>query len=347
MQQAPDWQAVPMRSVRLWQEALGGWFELLRDAAIDPLRIVGARSAAGIVARWPQLADLMQAGWLRQETWSDAATLDGASAWAANGRDKAEWVDRWLVPELMWGLCRSVGPQQDSDVARAVATLLAVDSYRPIVDPLLSPDALLDGPGCHVRPHWAAWLAAGRSLAVEHGLEPLLAAYVDQARPQLSWQDVVASAILPAPAAQAAATEPLASVSGGLDEQEAAWIEDMVLACLWRRRLQQRDGGGQATRATLWRDGAVHIDLLKGVLRTQGGGGLVRSAEGGWVDAGLPPLPLPPRPCALARRAGWAQATLQWQAPDDTDELIDTVFALLAGELEPIEVEGEGFVLRP
>lgn len=327
--------------------AIDGLFDLLRSADLDPRHILGARNPTGLLERHRTLGDWLVQGIVRDDEIAHASHLGRWSHAAARHGGGPDWLDRWLVPELILGLARFPhaqrihGPARDNWMA-AIAALAAVDAYRPLIDASLTPEELLTGPGCHLRPAIAHALPAGRFLAASIGMESLLAAATgaapfDDAIDHLQVEETEALlGLAHAPHATSAAQP--------FGEQDAAWIEDVVLAMVHRRR---SEAGNVRAHLVVPSGGGLTFDLRAAQLRTLGPASrLSEHVSEGWVDAEIAHLPLPAGPCAGLVARGLQRIDLKVEHLDAVDDLFDALFEVFAGEADGEELHGEGFILH-
>ncbi len=320
--------------------ALDGLFDLLRSVDLDPRHALGARNPAGLLERLPTLGD-----WLAH-TPLPAATVAAVAAqcgWASVSQVHAagaDWVDRWLTPELLLAIAHFPHAQQSHPSERgawlqAVAAMTAVDAYRPLVDAGLSPEELEDPAGCHLRPALGRLLPAGRFMAATLGLGAVLAAATgaapfDDALGTLQADEI--DALLLGSHARHAAHAPQP-----FGEQDAAWLEDAVLAMLHRRSLKT---GLPRAEAWIPPGGGLRFDLQQAQLRTLAP---VPTEHTGYLDAAIGHLPLPASACAALVERKLTAIDVHLEHLESLDDLFDVIFEVFDGEGDEAELVGDGF----
>ncbi|MFZ4577671.1 MAG: hypothetical protein ACOYOB_04665 [Myxococcota bacterium] len=325
------------RSCPLLCEAVQGLIALLRECDVDPQACLGTTDPAQLLRGHPNLRDWASAG-LVPVAWLNAAfaELEDESTRLA----PAQVVDLFLVPVLLRGLGRLPHAQNGAhEPAReAVASLLAVDTWRALVSPELAPDAVIEGPGCHTDPRVALGLPAARYLAGRMGFEGL----VQAAAGQVPWLDAVDAAdramvdrLLQAGPWPELQQAPRPKRMG---EQDAAWIEDLLVSsCVRRRRVE----GWPCAVPAIPPGGGLLLDAVAGELRPLGIG--VLAGQGDWLDPVAGPAPLPPVACHALRKAGWDRLEVRLTHLDALEDLTDALLDLCDKPPEPQVLEGDGF----
>lgn len=220
-----------------------------------------------------------------------------------------------------------------------MAAVIAVDAYRPLLDAAQEPAELADG-GSHLRPLLGIRLPAGRFLAARLGFEAVVAAAAGQASliDALSHGDMAeVEALL-----RGQHSADAASSAQPFDEQDAAWLEDMVLALVHRRRHQ---GALVRSAAVPPPGGSLHFDLQLAEVSAAGPApSLAQHVDQGWMDPALLRLPLPAGPCRALVERGWQSLDLHLHDLEDLEEALGAVFDAFDDQIAN-SVAGEGFEL--
>ncbi|MBI5608190.1 MAG: hypothetical protein HY902_04865 [Deltaproteobacteria bacterium] len=248
--------------------ALDGLFDLLRSVDLDPRHALGARSSASLLERLATVGDWLDQTPLSLATVQEVAAQCGWHGLADVPAAGADWVDRWMTPELLLAVSQFPHAQRSHPGERgpwlqAVAALTAVDAYRPLLDASLTPEELDNSPGCHLRPNLGRLLPAARFMAATLGLDAVLAAATgaapfDDALGMLQADEIEALLLGSHAPSAARAPQPFG-------EQDAAWLEDVLLAMLYRRSI-----AGGVPHALTWLPpgGGLRFDLVQAQLRT-------------------------------------------------------------------------------
>lgn len=330
----------------LLTDALEGLFDLVRSADLDPRVVLGAGSAAALIKRSPRLGDWLSEAALTQSPWGAAIDEASLQAWQRSHGDLCGWIDAHLTAELLLAAAGFPHVAQASDGQpsdgwrKAMAAVIALDAYRPLLDAAQEPEALRAG-GSHLRPLLAVWIPAGRFLAARLGFEAVVAAAAGQA-PLIDALDHGDMAEVEAllrgqhDAAAAQAAQPF-------DEQDAAWVEDAILAMVHRRR---RQAGQLRSVQVVPAGGGLRLDLAAAEVATLAPPpSLGQHIAEGWIDPLLGRLPLPAGPCRALFDAGWQQLELRIGEVEELGEALNAVFDAFEGQVED-SVVGEGFELR-
>lgn len=329
----------------LFLDALEGLFELVRAADLDPRAVLGANSPIALVKRNCTVGAWLTQQALLEPAWGQAIDERSLRSWLAEHPDAHGWVDRHLLPDLLLSAAtfphvagRAGSPPGDG-WGRALAAVIAVDAYRPLLDAAQEPTDLVAG-GSHLRPLLGIWLPAGRFLAARVGLEAVVAAAAGQAS--------ILDALTHADIAEVEAllrgqhTPDAASSAQPFDEQDAAWLEDVVLALVHRRRHQ-----GQQLRsaAVVPFGGSLVFDLQLAEVRTSGAApSLAAHLAQGWIDPFLTRLPLPAGSCRGLIERGWQSLELRLRDLEDLEEALGALFDAFDDQTAA-SVAGEGFEL--
>lgn len=329
----------------LFLDALEGLFELVRGADLDPRVVLGANSPIALTNRNNTVGSWLGEAQLLQPDWGHAIDERSLRAWLASHPDAHGWVDRHLVPDLLLAAAAfphatRPGAAHPSDLwSKALAAVIAVDAYRPLLDAAQEPAELAEG-GSHLRPMLGIWLPAGRFLAARLGFDAVMAAAAGQAS--------VVDALTHADMAEVEAllrgqhAADAASAAQPFDEQDAAWLEDTVLALVHRRR---RQGEVLRSAAVIPAGGALHFDLTLAEVAVAGpAASLGQHVDQGWVDPALLRLPLPAGPCRALVEGGWQSLDLQLRDLEDLEEALGALFDAFDDQIAA-SVAGEGFEL--
>lgn len=331
----------------LLTQALDGLFELVREAQLDARVVLGAGSPAALLKRRPLVGDWLSVQDLENSPWGAAIDEPSMLQWQRSHGDLAGWVDANLTAELLLSAAAFphaalAGADHPNDGWRkALAAVIAVDAYRPLIDAAQEPQALA-ARGSHLRPLLAIWLPAGRFLAARLGFDAVVAAAAGQAPliDALQHADMAeVEALLRGQHDPAAA-----QAAQPFDEQDAAWVEDAILAMIHRRR---RQAGHIASLQVVPSGGGLVLDLQRAEIATLAPlPSLGQHIAEGWIDPLIGRLPLPAGPCRALWDAGWQRIELRLGEIEEIDEALGAVFDALEG-LEVDHVVGEGFELIP
>ncbi|MSQ83609.1 MAG: hypothetical protein EXR77_12090 [Myxococcales bacterium] len=331
----------------LLRRALVDWAELLADSNVDLRAAFGVGSGGAIMQLYPTLRAWIDGGIASAASIDAACAQMGLSAWLHNGRTAPQWIDRFVVPELLIGLSQFplVPRHSAARFTRALAALTAVEAHRGLIDAQVQPDELADG-GCWLRPLLANDLIAGRFLADRVGEEAAIAAAAGQA----PIEDALDSADLAEFAALIAGHHDPRAIelgqSGGLTEVLAVWAEDAVLSLVQQRSRR----AGVAVALEIVPVGGLVVDVGRAELRRAGAPrSITESAAVGAIDPEIYSVALPIAPCKLAASRGWAVANLAIEHLDGCDDLVaallDSLDAPPIGTGPTHSVAGDGFEL--
>lgn len=375
---------MPTVTERLWNATLGpeatpllhdavdGLFDLLRECDVEPRLAVGMGSPTALLRKYPSLQAMAAAGLVSRPRVDQAMAELGDAAWLHAVDDApfdrlgpSDVVDRFLVVPVMVGLARlpAAAVREPGWLADALAALIAVEAYRPLISPQLAPEAVQDDLGCHTDPRLALLLPPGRRLAGHLGFEAL----VETAAGQVPWEDAIDTALLEEAALLARHASRIdwqASPAwrAGFGEQDAPWLDDAVLALCVRRRHQLATPvevlSGQRPGAFAWspphavlalpEGGGLVLDLRTCMLRTaRDRPTLGRSVAEGWMDAPVSSIAVSPAACAALTESGWTGLSIALDDVDCLDEFVDVLFDLCDQGGEPQEIQGEGFRIAP
>lgn len=329
----------------LFADALEGLFDLVRSADLDPRVVLGAGSPAGLIKRCPLVCDWLSEEALRDSPWGAAVDEPSLQDWHRSHGDLSGWVDANLTAELLLAAAafphaaRAGFAHPNDGWTKAMAAVIALDAYRPLIDAAQEPEELATG-GSHLRPLLAIWLPAGRFLAARLGFDAVVAAAAGQAPliDALRHSDMAeVEALLRGQHDPAAA-----QAAQPFDEQDAAWVEDAILAMVHRRR---RQAGHLRSVQVVPSGGGLVLDLELAEIATLAPlPSLGQHVAEGWIDPLLGRLPLPAGPCRALVDAGWQRLELRIGELDEIGEALTAVFDALEGQV--IEsVVGEGFEL--
>lgn len=329
----------------MFLDALEGLFDLVRGADLDPRVVLGANTPIALVNRNSTVGAWLNQGQLLEPAWGHAMDDRSLKAWLESHPDAHGWVDRHLVPDLLLSACSfphaaSTGAANRGDEwVKAMAAVIAVDAYRPLLDAAQEPAKLLDG-GSHLRPMLGIRLPAGRFLAARLGFEAVVAAAAGQASliDALTHADVAeVEALL-----RGQHSADAADSAQPFDEQDAAWLEDAVLALVHRRR---RQGALVRSVAVVPAGGRLRFDFGLAEIRAAGpAASLALHVDQGWIDPELVRLPLPAGPCRALVQRGWQSLDLQLHDLEDLEEAMGAVFDAFDDQIAS-SVSGEGFEL--
>ena len=329
----------------LLRDALEGLFEVVRSADLDPRVVFGANSPITLLNRNASVGAWLQEQDLLEPSWGHAIDEQSLRAWLGGHADASGWVERHLVPDLLLRCAafpHASGPngsQARDGWSKAMAAVIAVDAYRPLLDAAQEPAGLAQG-GSHLRPMLGFWLPAGRFLAARVGMEAVVAAAAGQV--------AIADALTHADMAEVEAllrgqhAADAAHAAQPFDEQDAAWLEDAVLALVHRRR---RQGQSVRSAAVVPFGGSLVFDLQLAEVRTSGPApSLADYVAQGWLDPALTRLPLPAGSCRGLVERGWRSLDLRLQDLEDLEEAMGALFDAFDDQTA-VSVAGEGFEL--
>ncbi len=320
--------------------ALDGLFDLLRSVDLDPRHALGARSPASMLERLATVGDWLDHTPLDVATVEQVANQCGWQGVVGTPAAGADWVDRWLTPELLLAVAQFPHAQRSHSGERgpwlqAVAALTAVDAYRPLLDASLTPEELEETPGCHLRPALGRLLPAARFMSATLGLDAVLAAATgaapfDDALGMLQADEIEALLLGNHAPSAARAPQPFG-------EQDAAWLEDALLAMLFRRSLAS---GVPQAQAWLPPGSGLRFDMARAQLRTMAP---VPLDHAGFADAAIGHLPLPAGACAALQQRGLQALDVHLEHLEALDDLFDVIFEIYDGEADEAVLEGDGF----
>ncbi len=334
------------RDCPLLRQALDDWCDLLRDCELDVATAVGASSGTALLRARPALRDWFEAHWLHGDDLAAANDQMGLRSWLAAGHSPAVWIDLFLVPEWLLAMSRFsfAGHAVPATVRRGLAAVTAVECARGLIDAQVPPEAVRER-GCWIRPAIARDLIAGRYVCSRVGESEAIAALAGQAPIEgaLDGDDLAEIAALAA--GHHAASALRAPQQAGLDEVQAVWVEDALLA-LVQRRVRS---AGTARALELPPAGGLRIDFSQALLCTvEPPPSVVQAAALGLIDPQVTQLPLPIGPCARALAFGWRSLSIDLAHLDDLDDLVSALLDALddppTGTAEVLT--GEGFALH-
>lgn len=336
-------------SAPLLVEACTELFDLLRECEVNARDAIGFGSAEALLRQHSSLRALRSVGLVDaaelQASMDELASPEAAIGLA--GLPPAARVDRFLVPAVLLGLARFPAAQRRLPdwLPRAVAALLAVDAWLPLIAPDLAPDILLNGPGCHTNPRIGRMLPAGHLLARVVGYEAL-AQGVAGLGPLL---DGIDEATL---AAAEALMHPGVTIDGAalpawtqrFEEQDAAWLEDIVQSMCARRR---REEGLPRAYMAVPDGGGLVLELQTCRLRVLAPATLGQTTAQGWLEQPPAAISAPPAACGALDRAGWPDVEIRFEHVDALEDMVEVLFDLCdqAGEVQLIQ--GDGFTVGP
>lgn len=342
-------------STELWSRcdllrcAISDWCQLLVDSEVDAPEALGSASLREFLSNFSKLEQWILAGLITHADIDAAAATAGGQVWLEGGGNAGEFIDRFLVPELLLGLSRfgRSGHKLPAHFRDSLAAVTAVEAQRALIDATLQPEDFDHGVGCWLRPSLIVPLIGGRFLADRIGESSAIEAAAGQAPigDAIDADDRREFETLLTGRHDARALA--AAQPGGLAEVQAVWCEDALLAHVQRRVRQA--GLARAVIAPP-HGGRLQIDFADARLHAvEPPPSIAQMAAMGWIDPPVGALPLPAAPCKLAQQRGWASATL---VIDHADELDDLVAAVLEAIDDPpkrrdaAELAGDGFAMR-
>lgn len=338
------------RTTPMLLDAIDCLFDLLASCQVSGVAALGVADAAGLFKRFGTLRAMVDAGWV--DGHRIAAALAEVSSPGAEPRTPVDAVDRFFVPTILLGLSRlPLAPAaavrtDDAWLRDVLASLIAVDAYRPLLVPDLAPEALSSGTGCHTDPRLGRAVIAGRWLASHVGFDVLVQAAAGKVALELPGKRGSADLLATARtlAVSGLLPEGLPREERGLGEQDTAWLEDAVYALCVRRR---RVGGVPAASPEVPRGGGLRLGTSSSILSVLDPAAPPAPAAGEALDEEVLRLGLSPALCLTLERAGWSQMTVHFSHPNALDDLIDVIVDLCDARTPPQEIVGDGFALLP